>query len=391
MKKVSFVITACFVLFVCCFSVISIVAKDEQFSQNENRYLATAPKFSFSSIFSGDFQSELENYLNDHIVWRERLITLKTGIQKSTGNTDIGGAYIGKDGYCFEKITKEDVDDKLVNRNTKSLVQFFDSASKDFGADHLSFLLVPTSSLVLEDKLPKNARQFSQSEYMDNIQAAVSNYNVVDVRDCFAEHKNDYIYYRTDHHWTSDGAYLAYSAWQNSMGKSTTDKTMLKKHTVTDSFKGSLYSKILNADSAKDSIWIYSNSDDYAAEYADNYKVTLEDNKQGRVLNAEKLLEKDKYLYFFGGNYGTVKIEHIGDREKTGKNILIIKDSFANTFAPFVLNEYDNVYMLDLRYFKGDVLKFANDNQVKDILVLYNISNFISDKNLFKLNGGFTK
>ena len=95
---------------------------------------------------------------------------------------------------------------------------------------------------------------------------------------------------------------------------------------------------------------------------------------------------KDKYAYFFGGNYGEVHIEHT---EKNGKgNLLIIKDSFANAFVPFLIEDYDNLYMIDLRYYSGDMTSYIEENQITDVLVLYNVANFISDKNIYKLSRG---
>ena len=230
-------ITVCFVLFVGGISAAGFIAKDREFSPNENRYLSDPPKFSWENVLEGRFQKGLEEYLKDHIFGRDQWITVKTAVQKAAGNTDIGGAYVGKDGYDFEKITKEDVDDALVEQNTQAVVSFFDRASEKIAADRISFLLIPTSGLVMADKLPKNARLFDQSAYLDRILDAVRDYNAVDVRAALAAHADEYIYYRTDHHWTTDGAFIAWQEWSRSVGMPYTDKSELEKNVLADDFR----------------------------------------------------------------------------------------------------------------------------------------------------------
>ena len=150
--------------------------KDREFSPNENRYLAEPPRLTVDNILSGKFQDGLENYLRDQICFRDGWITVKTGIQKVCKDTDIGGAYVGKDGYDFEKITPEDVDEKQIARNVKAVQDFFAKASENVEKDRLSFLLVPSSGLVMEDKLPAHARLFDQAKYIDQIEKQRKNY-----------------------------------------------------------------------------------------------------------------------------------------------------------------------------------------------------------------------
>ena len=158
---------------------------------------------------------------------------------------------------------------------------------------------------------------------------------------------------------------------------------------VSDKFRGSLYSKILDADSAYDEIWTYGLQKDEAFGSKD-CTVTIDEKQQlDSTYDDEKLQEKDKYAYFLGGNYGQVHIQNQKAASKAkGKNILIIKDSFANSFVPFVTQDYENIYMVDLRYYNGDVKAYLQEHEITDVLVLYNISNFISDRNIHKLTGG---
>ncbi len=389
MKKVRIIIIIVFIGFFVLISGASLIIKDREFSPNENRYLAETAELSWDNILSGKFQDGLEDYLRDQVCFRDGWITVKTGIQKACGDTDIGGAYVGKDGYDFEKITPEDVDEKQVDRNIKSVEDYFMTASETIDKQKLSFLLVPTSGLVMQEKLPKNARLFDQAKYIDQVQKAMKDYNFVDVRDTLMDHNDEYIYYKTDHHWTSAGACLAYDAWSERTGGEAETEDGLVKNVVSDKFRGSLYSKILDADSAHDEIWTYGLQKDEAFGSKD-CTVTIDEKQQlDSIYDDEKLQEKDKYAYFLGGNYGQVHIQNQKAASKAkGKNILIIKDSFANSFVPFVTQDYENIYMVDLRYYNGDMKAYLQEHEITDVLVLYNVSNFISDRNIHKLTGG---
>lgn len=389
MKKSKIIMVLVFLLVIGGISILSFAAKDKAFSENENRYLAERPVLTWDRIVSGDFQNDLETYLNDHIIFRDQWITMKTAVQKASGDTDIGGAYVGKDGYDFEKIIPEDIDEKLVDRNIDAVQRYFSYCSNTIPREKLSFLLVPTSGLIKSEYLPAHAILFDQSAYIVRVQEAMQDYNYIDVESALIEDADEYVYYRTDHHWTTQGAFLAYEEWCGATGHAFLGADAYEAVQVTDSFRGSLYSKILDCDSAYDSIWIMNPKDSDAS-----YTVMADGEDIGGFYQEEKLAEKDKYTYFFGGNYGEVCIE----RSRTGeedvqeeKNLLVIKDSFANTFVPLIAEEYDHIYMVDLRYYAGDMTAYLEENEITDVLVLYNIANFVSDKNIFKLSSNIAK
>jgi hypothetical protein len=426
------------------------LAKDRAFSENENRYLATAPAFSGGDFLSGDYQEKLESYLNDQFFLRDGWITVKTAVQKACGDTDIGGAYVGKDGYDFEKILPEDVDDVLLDRNIRAVTDYFSFCTEYMDSARVSFLLVPTSGLVLSDKLPDHAILFDQNAYIERIAEAVAGAESTEIKaaeaaatevedapgtaagtctfispeEILRAHANEGVYYRTDHHWTTRGAFLTYQVWCEETGHTFAGEEAYTVTQVSDSFRGSLYSKILDYDSAYDTIEVMeripgageradSASDeafgheDYTPaadrenltneDYApaadeenlaqEDYTVTADGEELDGIYQEEYLTKKDKYAYFFGGNYGEVRICHTANDADRG-NLLVIKDSFANAFVPFLIPEYDNIYMIDLRYYNGDMVSYIRENEITDVLVLYNVSNFISDKYLYKLARG---
>lgn len=377
MKKKSLATVLVFLGFIGGLSLLTFTGKEREFSENENRYLAKMPGISWESIKKGEFQDGFEEYIKDQIVFRDQWITVETAIQKACLNTDIGGAYVGKNGYDFEKITPDDVDQKQVDKNVKAINNFFDYACEKVGEDNLYFVLVPTSGLVNSEKLPKNAILFDQNAYMDDIFQQIGSHVSFDVRELFDQHKDTQLYYKTDHHWTTEGAFLAYQYWQERTGKNPTANSASDLTTVTKSFRGSLYSKILDYDSAYDEIKVLKNTLDT------EYTVIADGEDIGGIYQQDKLFEKDKYAYFMGGNYGEAVIHN--EEAKDKGNLLLIKDSFANTMVPMLSADYENIYMIDLRYFAGHIPTYMKENNISEIMVLYNISNFISDKNIFKI------
>ena len=199
LKITKILMSGSLLVFLGLISVLSLIMPDRKFSETENRYLASEPKLSVDNILDCTFQDDLEKYLNDQICFRDGWISLKTGIQKAIGDTDIGGAYVGKDGYDFEKITPDDVNDPLFYRNIKEVQEYFAYCNESIDSSKLSIMIVPTSGLVLADKLPDNAPLFDQAAYIDAVQQEMSAYNFVDVRDALVANKDEGVYYHTDH------------------------------------------------------------------------------------------------------------------------------------------------------------------------------------------------
>lgn len=384
MKKTKVAMSVAFLLMLILLSVGSLLLPDREFSENENRYLASMPRLTIDNIFNGKFQNGLESYFNDQIAFRDGWITIKTAIQKAGGDTDIGGAYVGKDGYDFEKITEEDIDETLFEKNISYIKEYFSYCSATIDHSRLSFLLVPTSGLVLADKLPANAPLFDQASYIEKAKAEMSDYNFIDVREKLTAAKEDGVYYRTDHHWTSHGAFTAYQKWCESTETEFPGEYVYTVTMVTDAFRGSLYSKILDYDSAYDEIHIYERTNSNA-----DLSVTVNGESVDSIYFYDKLEEKDKYLFFFGDNYSEVVIHNDSPTDGSERNLLVVKDSFANSFVPFLVEDYENIYMIDLRYSREDMQAYLTEHEITDVLVLYSISNFVSDKNIYKLKRTF--
>ena len=371
MKKINNIfLTIIFLFIIIITPLFIIITKDKEFSENENRYLSSKPKFSFENIVSGKFFKDAEEYINDQFIFREKLYEIKTQIQILIGNKDINGVYLAEDNYLIEKHLQEDFDENILDQNIESINKFAEQ-NKDKNID---VMIVPTASLILQDKLPENAPIYDQNESINKIKENITNCNFIDLRETLFSHKEEYIYYKTDHHWTSLGAYYAYETFANKKGKQI-DKNDYEIKAVTNEFKGTLYSKILYKKAPNDIIEIFKPKQE--AQYKVYYNFGKKESDT--IYDFEKINSKDKYQVFFGGNYPEIKIstENINN-----KNLLIIKDSYANSFIPFLLNDYENICVIDLRYFKEDLEQYINDNKITNVLILYNIENFSQDETI---------
>ena len=364
MKKLYTALIALFLAMITLPAILVFAGSDKTFSDNENRALQTSPKLSISAVLDGSFQDKITKYISDQFPARDTWMRLGTEIKKLAGYKDIGGAYLGRDGYYMEKITPEDIDTRNFSRNLMLIDNF---AAKQDGIKTTA-LFVPATGTVMDDKLPKGAELYDYNALFAEAKTALKSITLTDVYDALrAERDSDQVYYRTDHHWTWYGAHTAYEALLpdgNFSGE---------PELFSSGFLGSTYSKTLDPAAKADSIYI-SDIPDGVSVNADGQDISLYD------LNAAN--EKDKYKVFFGGNYGLVKITG-GCRN--GKTLLIIKDSFANSLAPFLLSDYETIIMIDLRYYIGSAQQAIDDNGVDEILFVCELSSFTNDKNIGKL------
>lgn len=367
------------------FLAAEIFCSDVSMSEIENRVLAEVPQPSLYGVVVGQDQNDFEDYLKDQFPLRNQFMGIRSTILRVVRKQEINGAYIGKKGFLFEKITDDDYKQSRVDKNVDAVKSLYEFYEQMVDRGHLSVMILPTSAYVYDKYMPRNSNMFNQKRLIDDIGMALDGYNVVDVADVLknAADDRDDIYYKTDHHWTMTGAFEAYKCYRQSIGMPEVLDDSYFVDEMTDSFRGSLYCKILGV-SPFDSIYQY-----VSKECDPVYEVVADGYELSSLYDESKLEIQDKYQYFMGGNYGEARIinntfspELDENDNPVEKNLLIIKDSFANCFIPFVAADYANTYVLDPRYYKGDLGQYFIDNNVTDVLVLYNISNFISDKSL---------
>ena len=236
-------------------------------------------------------------------------------------------------------------------------------------------MIIPNAAYVLKDKLPKGAPVRDQSEDMKQIREELSGtVNCIDVTRTLKKHQDEQIYYKTDHHWTSKGACLAFEDAAESLGI-TDPVTNYDIYTVTTDFSGTLASRS-GYHSGKDSIQVYAPKDGKT-----EYLVTDSDNKEQRatVYDRDALKEKDKYQVFVGGNHALVDITTAND---TKNRLLVFKDSYANCFVPFLIPYYNEIVMVDPRYYYGNVDQLISSKGITDVLFLYNMDTFLTDNSI---------
>ena len=348
-------------------AVLTAILPARSFSENENRPLTQMPAFSWEGIQSGTLQSELADWFSDQVPLRDFWIQTNTAIRKLTGQKEIGGVYLGDDHNYFQQFT----DESYSAGRMASVFRMMDAfvQKQELPA---AVMLVPSPGTVLSEKLPANAPYYDADAVFD-VANQIFSCPVIDLRDCFAKNAGDaQLYYRTDHHWTSQGAYLAYRAYCGALGKTPREYTLEQ---VSDDFYGTLYSKVLDSAAQPDTVWVPEELPNVTVIYDDG---TVADTPY----HPEQLSQKNQYTYFFGGNYGTVAIRT--EAENSGR-LLVIKDSFANCFVPFLLGDYSEIVMLDLRYFGGSVEDVIAQQGITEILFLYEISNLLTDTGILGL------
>lgn len=357
-----------FGIFVCF-----LVQEDREFSESENRYLAAKPVISVENILSGKFMRDTEQYINDQFPEKDFWISCKSDFMRLLGSKEIGGVYLAKDDYLIEKWLTEEFDEELLTENTETLTSF----AQQHPEQKISLMLVPTAGMILSDKLPKDAPMFNQKIAYDIVNTNLNGISTIDLSSLFASHSTESLYYKTDHHWTTYGAFLAYSAWCEMNGQSV-NQNEYEIEIVTEEFQGTLQSKVLGTYCAFDKIDLYKQKNETPYRVENNFGKTYSDT----VYALERLSQKDKYQVFLGGNHPEITIK---TSQRNGKHLLVIKDSFANAFIPFLLNDYEAIHIIDPRYYHGNIDEYILDNNINECLFLYNIKNFCEDKNIGNL------
>lgn len=357
-------------LFIGAIAVLNLVAPDRTFSESENRMLGQLPHFTLKKLVSGTFTSDFEKYVSDQFVFRDVWIGAKTDTDRMMGKKESNGIYIGKDGYLIQNFvppTEGDVQEKV------DAIHVFDQATPGLNK---YVMLVPTAAALYIDKLPKYATVGDEEIYLEKVRRLLhSNIRFVDVFPALYAEREQPIYYKTDHHWTTRGAYVAYLELCKQMGLTPQKRQDFNIRQATGEFYGSLYSKSGFRHLQPDSIELYLPKDPekYAVTYIDEGQTT------DSLYAMEKLQVKDKYAVFLNGNHGLIQIK---TAQPNGKKLLVVKDSYANSFIPFLLKHFSEIDVVDLRYYEGDLASFVDEHDIHDMLLLYNANTFFEDPSI---------
>lgn len=342
--------------------ILNFIMPIKEFSQTENRMLAKMPTFRLDELINGKYVDKLNNYINDHFVFRDMWLKIKSAEEQILGKTENNGVYIGKEGYLFEKIEYTDESKEKI----ESLVKTINDFRKNTNITTY-FLLIPNSIYINQEKLPDFAETFNQEKVIKNAYDMTNNIKTINVVDVLKENNDKYIFFKTDHHMTSDGAYLVYLEFCKEANIKPI--TEYSKEEITNSFLGSFDSKAQVINQEKDKIVVYKNSNNTEGITA-CYDTEVTDS----IFNKEYLDKKDKYSYFLNGNNAKVTIK---TKQKNGKKLLVIKDSYAHIMAQFFCQNYEEIHFLDPRYYKNSIEEYAKENQITETIFLYNVSTII--------------
>ncbi|ARP50140.1 DHHW family protein [Caproicibacterium lactatifermentans] len=349
--------------------IINLVVPDKSFSVNENRNLAEWPKFSVQSLLDGSYTTGLQSYVSDQFFGRDGWITFKLKQDRIKGVQESNGVYLGKDGYLMEKPAEPD------NSAVQKSIDAINSFAEKYNSVHMHMTVVPNAACVLSDKLPKNAPVRDQKADLANIKAHLNQQvSFTDVTSALSAHKKENIYYHTDHHWTSLGASYAFHATAGGLGIQNPPKKC-DIYTVTNRFEGTMASKSGCYD-YQDSIEVYipkNSENSYYVTYEDSHK------KSASLYQSAALKAKDKYTVFLGGNHPLVTIHTTNNNRKC---LLLFKDSYANCFVQFLTPYYEEIILVDPRYYYENVGKIMSGENVTDVLFLYNLNTFAADTDL---------
>jgi hypothetical protein len=353
MEKINKTILYLFLLVVIVFDFMFLMSKKETYSYLENRYLK---KFNIN---------EIDGYLSDHFPFRNTFLAIKNRTELAIGKTYINDTYIGKDNYLIPT---------FVN-NSKS--HYIYESINDFAKDKQVYVMfVPDSILINEDKLYYHL-DIEEDKEIDNLYSKLSHSTNIDVRKTLKEHNNkEEMYYKTDHHWTSFGAYYGYVEFMKNKGDRYLEKEEFEIIRVSSDFVGTTSSKVLGLD-IKDDIYTFNTNSELVVNYV------LENKTTNSLYNEEYLDKKDKYSYFLDNNHSEIVIHN--KSINNGEKILVIKNSYGNCFIPFLVNHYEYVHVVDLRYFNEEISEYLNKNDIYETLILYNLNNLYSDLSIVKL------
>lgn len=375
-KKQNWTVISLFLVMIFGLTAATLLRPDSEFSEKENRVLAQKPKLSVDSYFSGEFSKDYETYMTDQFLFRDQWIQMKTAVERASLKQEIKGIYFAQDGYLIEK-HEDSFQSATASNNIQHLARFMEEVQGEYGDGHVTAMVVPNAVEILKDKLPPLAPDSKEGEYLEYIADALPAGTWFDAADILNQHKEEEIYYRTDHHWKTLGAYYTYEAWAKSVGLSPLKKEEYEVETVTNNFLGTIEAKVGTQVQA-DSIQIFRPKEE--EKYTISYNRSEE--KKTELYDWSYLETKDQYSIFFGGNQPLVeaKIDN-----GSARRILVIKDSYAHCFLPFTFHDFSQVDFVDLRYFNESLREYREKGNYTDILFLYNASGFAEDPNVVKL------
>ncbi|MBO5034766.1 MAG: hypothetical protein J6C43_04050 [Oscillospiraceae bacterium] len=384
-------LSALFCGFLAVLFTANALTPDKEFSQVENRALAQKPQITgntfqlpplsglFTSDQGGDFftgklMSDYETYTIDQFVLRDTWVAAKAYAEKLVGKKENNDVYFCADGSLITRF--DEPDQKRLERNFGYVSKFAGTADIP-----VYFGLIPTQASVWDYKLPQGAPNYDQDLVLDAAQSAVTGATQIDLATSLNEHKEEAIFYRTDHHWTSLGAYYGYVALMEGLGRG--DEVIplenYTKTTVSTEFYGTVFSSSGVRWVKPDEMDTYVPEDGLDLITVSVNASGLEERKARPFYDKSYLEVKDKYSMFLGGQQ-PLGIVYTKNTDKP--KLLLIRDSYSDSLVPFLTPHFSEIHLIDLRYYKTSASEYIAKNGIDTAVVLFSVPNFVSESNL---------
>ena len=382
-KRYCIFITALFCAFIGVFLVANAVSPDRTFSEVENRNLEQLPAVDFGTpeklfrdgnFFNGQFMRDFETYTTDQFIGRDAWVDLKARTERALGKKENNNVYFADNDTLITRFDQPAAD--RVTENLNYVNKFVENVDIP-----VVFSLIPTQACIWADRLPEGAPNASQTDLMAQAQGAVTGATWADVYTPLMEHKDEDIFYRTDHHWTSLGAYYGYTGLASALGYTPVPLTDYTPTVRSTEFYGTVFSSSGVRWVKPDTITTYV-PDDGITVVSHTYDNSGNPVEEQRALYVESFLSvKDKYSMFLGGNQSLGVVTNTNNPD--GPKLLIIRDSYADSMVPFLTAHYSEIHLIDPRYYHLSVKDYVEQNGIDQALVLYSVPNFVTDGNMF--------
>jgi hypothetical protein len=332
------------------------------FSAYENRYLTQRPALSWPDVMDGKWMLTYEEFINDQFMLRDEWISLKSLSERFLMKKENNNILFGKDGYLFEKLIK-------LNEQTSLNLRYLAEFEKLVNFP-LTSVIIPNSYAIYPHLLPEGAPLLNQVELIKQWGETL---NLFKVNERLLAKNHQSLYYKNDHHWNLQGAYIAYIALCEQWKLTPLPYESFSIEYQSD-FLGTYYAK------AKPSVVIADR-----LEFIDPniHSYIVGDKTFSSIIDRNKLSTHDKYGAFLHGNIGLSTV--VINQTENPSRLLVIKDSYANSLIPFLTAHFDEIVIVDLRHFSGSLSAIMKSTTFNQVLFIQNFSNFISDAHLAKL------
>ena len=367
-KSHNLLITVLFCAFLGGIAMVSLLLPDKDFSEMENRNLRLLPELTYNKFTSGRYMTEAESYVSDQIALRDGWVALKALGEIASGKRENNGIYFAAGDTLIRRV--EEPDGARIDENIGYLRDFVTKSEVP-----VYFALIPTAATVWQEKLPAGAPSADEKAWTAELYDR-SGAQTIDIAAALEAHSGEEIYYRTDHHWTSLGAFYGTNAILNAMGLEELELSDYIPTAVSDSFLGTNFSSAGAWWTAPDTINVYVPEE--GREVTSNFTGR---DEPGRLYVPEQLAVKNKYAYFLGGNQPLCVIRS----QSEGPKILVIRDSYSDCLAPFLSERFREVHLFDLRYNRLSPADYAREHEIDMVLILYSFDTYVTDENQFIL------